>query len=73
MEHQQPLPFLRARRGTISRIARELGISTQAISQWERVPAEHVLTVARLTEMSPRELRPDLYPDTIDWRGGQQP
>lgn len=36
------------------------GISSQAISQWKRVPAERVLDVERITGISRYELRPDL-------------
>lgn len=36
------------------------GISSQAISQWKRVPADRVLDVERATGVSRHELRPDL-------------
>lgn len=36
-------------------------ISSQAISQWKRVPAERVLEVERLTGVSRYDLRPDVY------------
>ncbi|MBB5689101.1 pyruvate kinase [Roseomonas alkaliterrae] len=49
-----------ARRGAITRIATELGISTAAVSQWRRVPDERVLDVARILGMDPKALRPDL-------------
>lgn len=44
-------------------IARELGITTQAISQWLRPPARHVLTIERLSGVSRYRLRPDIYGD----------
>lgn len=43
-------------------LAKRLGISAQAISQWRRVPVERVLEVERLTGVSRHELRPDIYP-----------
>lgn len=45
-------------------LARRLGISSQAVSQWDEVPAERVIAVERATEGSVKryELRPDLYP-----------
>jgi len=43
-------------------IGRGLGISSQAVSQWKRVPAERVLDVERITGVSRHELRPDIYP-----------
>lgn len=44
------------------KLANELGISAQAISQWKRVPVERVLEVERITGVSRHELRPDIYP-----------
>ncbi|MEO1223347.1 MAG: Cro/CI family transcriptional regulator [Pseudomonadota bacterium] len=45
-------------------LARALGVSRQAISQWTRVPAERVLDVERACNgaVSRHELRPDIYP-----------
>lgn len=37
-------------------------ISSQAISQWHRVPSERVLVVEKVTGVSRHDLRPDLYP-----------
>jgi len=41
-----------------------LGVSSQAISQWNRCPAERVLAVEAASEgaVSRHELRPDIYP-----------
>ncbi|MBE9604610.1 pyruvate kinase [Acetobacteraceae bacterium H6797] len=49
-----------ARRGMVTRIASELGISTAAVSQWRRVPEERVIEIARLLDMPPELLRPDI-------------
>lgn len=38
-----------------------LGITSQAISQWDVCPALRVLEVERLTGVSRHELRPDIY------------
>ena len=45
-------------------LGRALGISSQAISQWEQVPANRVLAVEAATDgaVTRHELRPDLYP-----------
>ncbi|MGO4439613.1 transcriptional regulator [Rhizobium sp. RAF56] len=43
-------------------LARRLGISIQAVSQWKKVPGERVLAVERATGVSRSSLRPDLYP-----------
>jgi DNA-binding transcriptional regulator YdaS (Cro superfamily) len=49
--------------GNTAKLARLLGgISSQAISQWKRVPAERVLDVERVTGIPRHELRPDIYP-----------
>ena len=54
------LEELFARRGAITKIATELGISTAAVSQWRRVPDERVADVARILGVAPEVLRPDL-------------
>ncbi len=54
------LEDLFARRGAITRIATELGISTAAVSQWKRVPDDRVADVARILGLAPTALRPDL-------------
>jgi pyruvate kinase len=54
------LEELFARRGAISRIAKELGISTAAVSQWKRVPDDRVADVARILGLPVSAIRPDL-------------
>jgi len=49
-------------RMAVTEIAEALGVSRAAVSQWRRVPAKHVATVARMTGISKRVLRPDLFP-----------
>ena len=43
-------------------IAEACGITEQAVCQWEKVPAEHVIKVERVSGVSRHDLRPDLYP-----------
>lgn len=38
-------------------------ITPQAVSQWDRVPAERALDVERVTGVPRHELRPDIYPE----------
>jgi len=42
-------------------LARELGITHGAISQWAQVPADRVLDVERITGISRHDLRPDVF------------
>lgn len=46
--------------GTAS-LARALNITTQAISQWTRVPADRVIQVEKLSGVSRYKLRPDVF------------
>ena len=46
-------------------IARLIGITSQAVSQWQRVPALRVLDVEKGTGVPRHILRPDLYPPPI--------
>ena len=50
--------------GGVAALARELNVTSQAVSQWSKVPAERVLEVERAAggAVSRHDLRPDLYP-----------
>lgn len=50
--------------GGLAGLAEPLGISIQAISQWDEVPPLRVLAVERISGVPRHELRPDLYPST---------
>lgn len=54
--------YLKASRGRAVELAACLGVSPSAISQWQRVPAERVLDIERITGVKRHELRPDIYP-----------
>ena len=49
--------------GSGNRLAKELGIARQAITQWSRIPADRVIEIERLTGIPREELRPDLHPE----------
>jgi hypothetical protein len=46
---------------SLAEIAKELGITRQAVSGWHAIPAEWVKKIAELTGIPPHQLRPDLY------------
>lgn len=48
--------------GGLDKLAEPLGITVQAVSQWDEVPPLRVLAVERVSGISRHELRPDLYP-----------
>jgi TorA maturation chaperone TorD len=64
--------------GGISELARRIGISQPSVSNWERVPAERVLSVEAATGVARSVLRPDLYrriantPDEVDAARAQE-
>lgn len=47
--------------GSVTALAKALGISSPAISQWSRVPSERVIAVEAATGVDRAVLRPDLY------------
>jgi len=49
-----------------SAIARMLGIKRQAVSSWQRIPAERVRQVSQLTGIPAWRLRPDLFDQPLD-------
>lgn len=52
----------------LSWLAKKLGITRGAISQWEKVPAERLGVVSALVGLPHNEIRPDLYEQIA--RGG---
>jgi DNA-binding transcriptional regulator YdaS (Cro superfamily) len=47
--------------GGLRPLARLLGITHQAILQWERIPAERIIEIEARTGVARERLRPDLY------------
>lgn len=58
---EQLLKWLNDGHGRRVALARACGVTHSAVSQWDRVPSNHVLTVARVTGIDREVLRPDLY------------
>jgi TorA maturation chaperone TorD len=54
--------------GGVSELARRIGISQPSVSNWDRVPAERVISVETATGINRAILRPDLY--SADGTGG---
>lgn len=48
-------------RMSLARLAREIGITRGAVAQWDKVPAERMGDVARVTGIPMEVLRPDLF------------
>lgn len=49
-------------KGSAAALAAAIKITKQALSQWSRVPAHHVIEIERVTGIKREILRPDLYP-----------
>lgn len=62
MARKTPLEKAVAAVGSKSELARRLNVAVQSIQQWDRIPAERVHDVERVSGVPRHELRPDLYP-----------
>ena len=49
------------RRGRVKAIADAAGVSTQAVSQWRRIPAEYAKVISEAIGVPLWGLRPDLW------------
>lgn len=47
--------------GGPSKVARASRRHHATVIGWARIPAEHVLTIARMSGISPHEIRPDVF------------
>lgn len=63
------LRAIAAKRGLRAQIAREIGVTEQAVRGWilrGRIPAERVPAVSRITGHPLHALRPDVFPAQQD-------
>lgn len=63
-EHASPLQKAIANVGTASELARRLGITPAAVLQWDEIPIRRVVDVERVSGISRKELRPDIFGDS---------
>ena len=50
-----------AKVGGVTKLSCRLGLSRAAVSNWPRIPSDHVVAVERETGVPRERLRPDLY------------
>ena len=47
--------------GGVAYVAKQLGLSRQSIYQWTEVPADHLVSLERITGVDRSFIRPDLF------------
>ena len=57
--------------GGQAKLAEKAGVTKQAVSKWirqHRIPADRVISVSCATgwRITPHQLRPDIYPNSVD-------
>jgi DNA-binding transcriptional regulator YdaS (Cro superfamily) len=52
--------------GGVGPLARLLGMSSPALSEWKRVPSHRILQVEAVTGVERERLRPDLYQEQLE-------
>lgn len=62
MDDKSPLERAKESVGGQDKLAKLIGVTPQAVSQWDEVPPLRVLAVEAASGVSRHELRPDLYP-----------
>ena len=57
------------RRGRVTEIARAIGYTKQAVSQWSKIPREHAPTIAEALGLNLWDIRPDIWPEPMEQPG----
>jgi hypothetical protein len=52
---------IHAERGLAVKVAAACGITRHAVYQWQQVPTHQVHTVAAIIDMTPEQIRPDIF------------
>jgi DNA-binding transcriptional regulator YdaS (Cro superfamily) len=64
--------IFRSHRVRKNAVARALGLTPAAITQWKTIPVEHVVAVSQATGIPREKLRPDLYAGMVYVGDGSQ-
>ena len=72
MNAPDPVKLAAEKAGGIVKLSLALGLSRGAASQWQRIPAERVVAIERLTGIPREILRPDLYRVQQSYTEGDQ-
>jgi transcriptional regulator with XRE-family HTH domain len=56
--------------GSAAELAKFLNVSKQAISNWEKIPVQHIRALSEKMGINPHHLRPDYYIETY-WSLGK--
>lgn len=60
-QRDEVMRLIFSRPGFAADVARTLGVTHQNVSAWNKVPPHHVLKVAAMLEMTPAQIRPDIF------------
>ena len=42
-------------------LAQELGVTTQAVYDWKKVPYKHLFKVSKMAKVKPEDVRPEMF------------
>ena len=60
-DRDEVMRLIFSRPGFAAEVARALGVTHQNVSAWNRVPPHHVLKVSAMLDMTPTQIRPDIF------------